>query len=197
MSVTNEIDKYMAQKIAFLSSNSPAAKAMLAKLRRAAGKDPVDTPEVWEITLDGLPDLLSGRYYDGAYHPSDSERAVHAALTIYAVQAQGSSTSPHVIGISLGEAAGKLSASMKGNDTIKKRFGSIITASDVTELAHHLRGLAQLFRSKGDSGMDYVMLAKDLYLYSNTERRSNVLFRWGEDFFSLKTSNNPVNDKEE
>jgi CRISPR system Cascade subunit CasB len=67
------------------NKNESAVKATLAKLRRGIGKAPGSNPELWEATLEGIPEALIGK--NGG--PSYGEWAVHTALTLYATHQQG------------------------------------------------------------------------------------------------------------
>jgi CRISPR system Cascade subunit CasB len=49
-------------------------------------------------------------------------------------------------------------------------------------LAHYLRELILLLRSAG-IGLDYPMLAADLYQYQSPDLASRVRLRWGQDFY--------------
>ena len=195
MSRTKEIETFVSRAVGRLQSDDSESKANLARLRRAAGKPPEETPEVWSITMDRLPEGLSGHFLDGKYESSDAEWAIHNALTLYSVHAQGSTRSPQEDGVSFGKAVGRLARVSDGEETIMKRFNQVITSSDKTEMANHLRSMVQLMRSKGTIGFDYVLLAKDLYLISQPSYRNAALFRWGEDFYA--SEKNDFEDKEE
>lgn len=198
MSNADDVMAYSLGRIERLKMGDPWAVAMLAKLRRAAGKDVSETPEIWEFTLADLPENLSGYVKDREYMPSDGERAIHVALTLYAIHAQGSQESPDERGISLGAAVNKL-VRIAGNNSepIKRRFSAVATSSDLNELAHHLRGLVQLFKASGNIKMDYPKLAKDLYTFSFPDGRSNIMFHWAEDLFKNVKENDESNETKE
>lgn len=187
MSTASDVASYVAMTISCLQVDSPKSKADLAKLRRACGKSPESTPEVWPITLNNLPDNLSGYYSKNSYHPSDAEWAIHNALTLYAIHSQGTTQSPNVKGVSFGKAIGNLAKNKGDNDeTIKKRFNNVVTSSDTGEISNHMRSLIQLMNAEGSIGFDYTIFAKDLYLLTNPDYRDKIFFRWGEDFFGYK-----------
>ncbi len=195
MSKADDVQAYVRGRIGRLETGDLWSGAMLAKLRRAAGKDVSETPEIWEFTLEGLPESLSGRAIGRAYMPSDGERAVHLALTLYAIHSQGSQESPYEHGISLGAAVNRLIRNAGNNsEPIKRRFSAVSTSSDLSELAYHLRGLVQLFRSSGSIKLDYPRLARDLYEFSFPDSRSRILFRWAEDLFKNISSDEEEND---
>lgn len=68
-----------------------------------------------------------------------------------------------------------------------QRFGSVITASDMSELSHHLRGMIQLFKAN-NVHLDYVQLAGDLLDFQYQDSRRKVQLRWGEDFYHIAKS---------
>ena len=158
---------------------NPWARAMLAKLRRGAGKLPGDVPEVWEITLNDMPEMWRG--FRG--EPSHEENAVHTALTLYALHRQGKDKGVNAKGVSLGEAASRLIDDQRSNeDAIRRRFNIVATTSEFSELAYHARSLVQLLRAK-DVSLDYSRFAQDLYEYQKIGGAERVRLQWGESFY--------------
>jgi CRISPR system Cascade subunit CasB len=78
---------YVQQQIRRLceSVNESPTRATLARLRRGIGKAPGSMPEIWDITLNRLPEALVGK----GELPSRGEWAVHTALTLFALHQQG------------------------------------------------------------------------------------------------------------
>ncbi|MDR3084881.1 MAG: type I-E CRISPR-associated protein Cse2/CasB [Christensenellaceae bacterium] len=177
MSIKEEIGEFVLKRIRELDEETPYARASLAKLRRVAGKNPSETPEVWGITLRG--GLLS----------SDAIEAIHTALALYAVHRQSKQKSMHLEGQSLGKAARVLIWKDKdGNreEAITRRFNAIASAGDLIELSRHARGLVQLLRSE-DIELDYVQFARELYSFGRyADSRPGIRLKWGKDFYSLK-----------
>ena len=186
MSKRDEVGKYVFSQISILSSNlnSSSVKAKLAELRRGVGKVPGELPELWGSFLNGIPDdLLSP-----SGEPTEGEWAIYLALTLYALHQQRSSDSVHTDGISFGKAAAKLMDNPNDDDErerILRRFGPVVTAKDMPELSHHVRGLIQLIRSK-NIHLDYIKLAEDLYDFQYEKTRNNVRLRWGQDFYYIE-----------
>lgn len=174
---------YVNQQIRQLRAQGQdsAAKASLARLRRGIGKAPGSIPELWEVTLKGLPEELLSR--DGA--PTKGEWAVHTALTLYSLHQQGRDLQNDSMQQSdaLGTAVGRL---VKRADEdlprVKRRFDAAATADSLPEFSHHLRGLVQLLKAEG-IGMDYANLAEDLVWFQLPESRDKVRLRWGQDFY--------------
>ncbi|MDR2167621.1 MAG: type I-E CRISPR-associated protein Cse2/CasB [Clostridiales bacterium] len=181
MSNQSKVYGFVRGKIEILDADTSFARAGLAKLRRACGKPPAQTPEIWDITLQGLPEDLYGR--------EDEELAIHTALTLYAIHAQGKGKSMSKSGddgLSFGAACGELiRLDSNKEDSIKRRFKTAATATDFTELAHHARGIIQMLKS-ADIVLDYPLFAKDLLRYRKG-KSDDVRLQWGRDFY-LKLS---------
>ncbi|MBQ8514158.1 MAG: type I-E CRISPR-associated protein Cse2/CasB [Ruminococcus sp.] len=189
MSIKAMTKAYTASQIRDLLRNrdTNGGRAMLANLRRGIGKIPGEMPELWGIFLGGLDDALYGR--NG--NPSFAEWAVYLSLTLFALHQQGSAEAVHQEKISLGNAAAELIDRSKNEDEersrIMRRFGPVITASDMQELSHHLRGMIQLFKAN-NVHLDYVQLAGDLFDFQYPDSRRKVQLRWGEDFYHIAKS---------
>ncbi len=189
MSVKAKTKAYVASQIRDLLQNKDTGggRAMLANLRRGIGKTPGEMPELWGIFLGGLDDALYGQ--NG--NPSSAEWAVYLSLTMFALHQQGSTEAVQQENVSLGNAAAGLIDRSKNEDEersrIMQRFGQVITASDMQELSHHLRGMIQLFKAN-NVHLDYVQLAGDLLDFQYQESRRRVQLRWGEDFYHIAKS---------
>ena len=163
------------------SGNESRVKADLAHLRRGIGRVPGSMPELWEITLAGLPENLMSK--DG--NPTKAEWAVHTALTLFALHQQGKNLKTACMdqeGSGLGAAVGRLVKKEDDLPRIKRRFDAAATADSPAEFAHHLRGLIQIMRAEGIP-LDYRALARDLYFYQFQDARDGVRLRWGQDFY--------------
>lgn len=162
-------------------------RAKLANLRRGIGKIPGEIPELWGVFLNGLDETLYGQ--NGI--PSPAEWAVYLSLTMFALHQQGSAEPVQQENMSLGNAAAGLIDGSKNEDEernrIMQRFGAVITASDMPELSHHLRGMIQLFKAK-NVHLDYIQLAGDLLDFQYESSRRKVQLRWGQDFYSYAKS---------
>jgi CRISPR system Cascade subunit CasB len=193
MSNYRKTQDFVRMKIQELNEGTPQSKAALAQLRRGIGKEPGATPEIWDITFNKVPEELTCQGKIAESEPTRAEWAIHTALTLYALHKQGKTATmdeetketegKKIYGSSLGRAARKLVKSDKENEeTIKRRFDAVATAKDLTELAHHARGLVQLLKAE-DIPLDYHRFAGDLYLYQDPDRQNAVKLRWGEDFW--------------
>lgn len=179
------------------SGNDSAVKATLAHLRRGVDKHPASNPVTWEATFYNLPEDLYGR----GTEPSYGERAVHAALTLFATHQQGKDLQTHLMhkeDVSLGKAMGSL-AKAKGKDgyeSVKKRFDKLVTADSLDELTNHLRGAVHLLRGEGIA-MDYGILAEQLYRFQYIDNRNPLRLSWGRDFYSTVSDRLPSSEDED
>lgn len=175
-------ESFVFKKIMYLHNNAELSftKAILANLRRGVGKSPASTPELWELTLDGLPEEL----YSKSGEPSNCEWVVHTVLTLFAVHQQGKdlkSQFMHKQNVSLGTALRQLVVGEE-EQRIKRRFDAIVTSNNLEEMSQHLRGIVQMMRAK-NIGFDYVRLARDLFWFSFEDARDSVRLIWGQDYY--------------
>lgn len=160
---------------------SSQASAALATLRRGHVDDPAAEPSVWEVTIPGMPE---GLLNDGGA-PSGPERAVHAALVLYAYHQQGRRKPMHVSGPSLGAALRRL-AMARGEGQARdhgtlRRFHSVATSRSESQRLYHLRSLVTLLRAE-EVPLDYGRLAVDLLdLRFSGGRADRVRYAWGRD----------------
>jgi len=190
MGEADQIYSFVGSKIVLLQNNDPWAKGMLAKIRRGVGKDPSDTPDIWEITFGGIPESLSP--IGSNIGTTKAELAIHTALTLYALHQQGSDVSVNAGGKgierrSFSSACRRLISPDGRNEVaIKRRFDALITAGDITEFSYHARGLVQMMRASDVSiSVDYPQFAKDLYFYQLPGQKQKVLLNWGRDFYRV------------
>lgn len=178
MTNADSIYSFIVRKIKILDNDEPYSRAMCAKLRRAIGKHPGATPDIWEITMGEAPDNWSS--HKGK--PTLEEWAVHTTLSLYALHRQGKNRSMNQQGQSLGTAIGQLARDENKLKPIQRRFSSMATSTEFTELAYHARGLVQLLKAE-DIPMDYPSFAKDLFWFQIPGYADPIRLRWGEDFY--------------
>ena len=65
----------------------------------------------------------------------------------------------------------------------------MVTATDLTEMAYHARGLVQMMRADDSIGFDYARFAQDIYYYQFPNGRRNILMSWGQDFYTKQFEN--------
>ena len=181
MNVKSQLYGFVSQKINYIKnfSNQSKIKSTLANLRRGIGKHPGSVPEIFEITLDGMPE----QYVNASMEASDAEWAAHTALTLFALHQQGCDIKIKCMnqeGTPFGKAIRKLASNEDDLPRVKKRFDSFVTSENKEETAYHLRGLVQLLKS-GEIPLDYPALAEDLYKF--IKYPDNVRLKWGRDFY--------------
>jgi CRISPR system Cascade subunit CasB len=157
----NQLKEFIFYKIRQLDrKNDSYSKAASARLRRAVGKSPGESPDVWDITLQGAPE---GRV---------EQEVIHTVLTLYALHSQGKEESMNDDKTGFGAAIAKL-VEPNNEVAIRRRFNAVSTAMEFSEIAHHARGLIQLLKAKNIK-MDYVRFASDLFYFQNLESRNRV-----------------------
>lgn len=165
------------QRRALESHQVARATAELAQLRHAVGREPGADPNTWQLTLEGLPRQYTGRDDE----VSNEERAVHAAMTLYAVHQQSRGERMHRRGPSFGRAASALARS--GNEAaVLRRFQALATADSLAEMLHHSRGLITQFRSHGVP-LDYGRFCVDLVKMQRPATADRVRLAWGRDYY--------------
>jgi CRISPR system Cascade subunit CasB len=165
------------------SKNESGVRATLAKLRRGIGKAPGSMPEIWGVTMDGMPEELVAK----GDNPTYGEWAAHTALTLYALHQQGKDIKGQCMnmeGAALGASLNRLIKDEADEIKVKRRFDAAATSDDLGEFAHHLRGLVQLLKAQGIP-LDYPALAEDLYRFQFPEVRDSVRLNWGRDFYRM------------
>lgn len=154
----------------------PPPGADLAAMRAGLGREPGDIPGMWPLY----------RHLSEDGSASDRLRAEHAALSLYGLHQQGQRYSVHSEGTSIATALKLLRDSDRFSmDAVDTRFARAATASDLSSLAFHLRGLiGQLKALKRPAPFDYTHLLKDMTRWQNPEMRVGVRRRWASAYFA-------------
>ncbi|MFF1692085.1 type I-E CRISPR-associated protein Cse2/CasB [Streptomyces sp. NPDC058257] len=173
----------------YLGDQSHAVGA-LARLRRGAGKEFSQVPDLWGLADTGV---LHDRPADGGRPLREdellrAEDAVHVALTLWALHQQSRSTLMHRPGSrtaprGLGAAVRQLMPPGEIAEPIRKRFVRVGTAPGLPALAQRLREIVLLLRG-ADIPLDYALLAGQLYGWQDPTGREAVRRAWGRSFHS-------------
>ena len=196
------IHDYVAGKIhALRNREDPYVRASLAKLRRGIGKPPGSMPDIWDLTLGGLPEAFLSKTHE----PTPGEWAAYLSLTLFALHQQGKSLRDDPMSMadntkpdkSLGHAVLILTAKRgpDAKDAIKRRFDVVVTSDSPEELAYHLRGIINLLRSEGIP-LDYPRLAEDLYRFQTPALRDGVRLRWAQDYTIVRGKDEENNENQ-
>lgn len=185
----DEVARFVANRLFQLknSSNESNVRATLARLRRGLGKAPGELPELWDFTLEDLPEVLLSQTEEPTY----GEWAIHVALSLFAYHQQGKDLNSQYMHQDSGETQHSIGTACctlkarKEEDAVKRRFNILATSDSFTELVHHLRSLIGLLKSE-DIPLDYVLLAKELYFFQFPQWRNALRLRWGQDFYAFK-----------
>ncbi|MFC0706915.1 type I-E CRISPR-associated protein Cse2/CasB [Cellulomonas uda] len=166
------------------------SRASLAHLRRSLGQPLGAVPEILELVVDPDAPLTGGP-------PTPDERAVAAALGLYALHQQSLSQPMHIRGERFGTALGGIAR--RGGEPVPgvtRRFQALGTAESWDEVLHHSRGLVQLLRG-GRRGFDYGWFAQDLAQFVDPLRRDEVRLRWGRAFYRVTPTTEPTSTTSE
>ncbi|MGW0778797.1 type I-E CRISPR-associated protein Cse2/CasB [Streptomyces sp. NPDC002835] len=163
------------------------AVAALARLRRGAGRESGQLPDLWALIDTGpLHDTP-----DGARPMSESELvraedALHVALTLYALHQQSRSAGMHQADRpdrrrGLGAAVRRMMKPGEIDEPVHKRLVRAGTAPDLATLAQRLRDIVVLLRREGFE-LDYALLAGQLYTWQWPGGADIVRREWGRSF---------------
>ncbi|SNC73491.1 CRISPR system Cascade subunit CasB [Kytococcus aerolatus] len=167
-------------------ADSPAAKGQLAAVRRG-GRD----VESWGLVAEVVPPGLQGRDDE----PNPVETAVSLALQFYALHQQGRTAPMHASGVDLGRGLRSLVATQLVSEAgVHRRLGAVLTATDLTEAAHHLRGLVTQLRAD-QIPIDHARLGVDLVLLQDPRTAPGVRLRWVRSLRTPDSTTSPHTDQ--
>ena len=181
---TFERRRLVTGRIRRLTDGSASSGAQLAALRRGLGKAPGSVPEIWGLTLEGLPEDLRG----GARERE--ELAIHLALTHFAFHQQSKKASMHNPDVRFGQAVRSLAVIQMTSEKdphqtpAYRRFTTLAAARGLTAATTHLRGLIGQMRAN-DISFDYGRFVDDLYWLQVPSTAVTVQRAWGRDFHHL------------
>lgn len=186
--VEAKIGRLVGDKLEFLVGEDPEplphrGVAALAQLRRAARRPYGASPEVWGITLDGIPDNL------GEPIRVRIEQVMHLTLTQFALHQQSQSTRMHQKEEHFGQAVRRLAdatADRPHESPTYARFMAMARSTNLQALSTHARGVISQLRSRS-LPFDYCEYAADLYRFLTPGRAVEVQRRWGRHFHALES----------
>lgn len=165
-----------------LWKETPSARALRAQLRGALSREAGSVPELWDLTLDDRAGYLGDE-------PTRGEKAVHGALTLWALH-QGSNTKPmrdtserpRSFASAIRVVAEGQSGDKRAEETpIYRRFSSAVQAPTFEGLLVHLRSLISQLEA-AEIPCDYAQLGADLFTWQDPRRRTSVMRNWGRQF---------------
>ncbi|MFH9982524.1 type I-E CRISPR-associated protein Cse2/CasB [Streptomyces sp. NPDC017179] len=163
------------------------AVASLARLRRGAGREAGQLPDLWALIDTGplheTPDSarpLSERELVRA------EDALHVALTLYALHQQSRRSGMYQADRpdrrrGLGAAVRRMMKPGEIDEPVHKRLVRAGTAPDLAVLAQRLRDIVVLLRRE-DIQLDHALLAGQLYTWQWSGGADTVRREWGRSF---------------
>ncbi|MEV6379050.1 type I-E CRISPR-associated protein Cse2/CasB [Streptomyces sp. NPDC051773] len=173
-------------------ADQPRDVAALARLRRGAGKEIQQIPDLWGL-IDTGP--LHDPAEEGGWTPREedltrAEDAVHVAVTLWALHQQSRGTGMHRphrrdAPAGLGAAVRRLMPKGDIDETILKRLVRAGHAPDLPALALRLREIVLLLRRE-DIALDYALLAGQLCQWQQPGGRDVVRRAWGRSFHAYR-----------
>ncbi|MFF5407832.1 type I-E CRISPR-associated protein Cse2/CasB [Streptomyces misionensis] len=170
------------------------AVAALARLRRGAGRDAGQLPDLWTLIDTGPLHTTP----DGARPLSESELvraedALHVALTLYALHQQSRRTGMYQAdrpgsNRGLGAAVRRMMKPGEIDEPVHKRLVRAGTAPDLPTLAQRLRDIVVLLRRE-DIALDHALLAGQLYTWQRPGGADLVRREWGRSFHAWHDKN--------
>lgn len=155
-----------------------SGKTALAALRHSIGKPLGAVPDIWPLMLDDMPEeFLSHNGIE-----TKEERAIYAALQLYALQRQGTRGKANTESVqNIGEALQKIRKG-NGQEALDRRFVAALSATSFTGLVYQLRQLMKLAKAKGALPVNFAALAKDFYWYQ-MGAKEKICLRWAEAYY--------------
>ncbi|MEV4788188.1 type I-E CRISPR-associated protein Cse2/CasB [Streptomyces tuirus] len=180
--------------------DSPKDVAALARLRRGAGRDAAEMPDLWSLVdtgplyqagAEGLRPLSQGEL-------SRAEDALYAALTLFALHQQSRGARMHrphtrTRPTGLGAAVRRLMPPSEIDEPVRKRLVRAGTAPDLVSLAQRLRDIVVLLR-RADVPLDYGLLAGQLYAWQWPDGPGAVRREWGRSFHQTGQQRDPAGE---
>jgi CRISPR system Cascade subunit CasB len=163
------------------------AVAALARLRRGAGRESGQLPDLWTLIDTGpLHDTPEGARPMSESELVRAEDALHVALTLYALHQQSRSAGMHQADRpdrrrGLGAAVRRMMKPGEIDEPVHKRLVRAGTAPDLATLAQRLRDIVVLLRREGFE-LDYALLAGQLYTWQWPGGADIVRREWGRSF---------------
>ncbi|MFE8950046.1 type I-E CRISPR-associated protein Cse2/CasB [Streptomyces sp. NPDC007856] len=167
--------------------DQPHAVAALARLRRGAGREAGQLPDLWALIDTGPLHETP----DGARPLSESELiraedALHVALTLYALHQQSRRSGMYQADRpgrrrGLGAAVRRMMKPGEIDEPVHKRLVRAGTSLDLAVLAQRLRDIVVLLRRE-DIELDHAQLAGQLYTWQWPGGADTVRREWGRSF---------------
>ncbi|MFI6063434.1 type I-E CRISPR-associated protein Cse2/CasB [Streptomyces sp. NPDC051286] len=190
--VRRRVEKLAAERITafqrgYLADN-PKDVAALARLRRGAGREAGQLPDLWNL-VDTTPlhEPHEGPYALSEKQLARAEDALHVALTLWALHQQSrSEAGMHQTGSpgkprGVGAAVRRMMKPGEIDEPLRKRLVRVGTAPDLTALAQRLRDIVLLLRRE-QFPLDYALLAGQLYHWQQPGGPDAVRREWGRSF---------------
>lgn len=161
----------------------------LAALRSGEGREPFTVPAMWPYLTEVGPDWFDRPASDRDDHAPEVV-AEHHTLVIFGIHQQAQPSPVHRTSAGVGYALKRLHTSGRfSQDAVDRRFYATVTADDLSEMTHHLRGMVRQLRSLPVvTPLDYKRLYDDLVRWQDPFKRDRVRRRWGRGYHAFGDS---------
>ncbi|MEU0254173.1 type I-E CRISPR-associated protein Cse2/CasB [Streptomyces sp. NPDC006184] len=187
-------DHITAWQRGYLADDSHAV-ASLARLRRGAGRQAGQLPDLWTLIDTGpLHHTPDGARPLSERELEQAEDALHVALTLYALHQQSRRTGMYQPDRpdsrqGLGAAVRRMMKPGEIDTPVHKRLVRAGTAADLATCAQRLRDIVVLLRQR-DIALDHALLAGQLYTWQWPGGADTVRREWGRSFHAWHNSAN-------
>ncbi|MFE5219350.1 MULTISPECIES: type I-E CRISPR-associated protein Cse2/CasB [unclassified Streptomyces] len=179
----------------YLADHS-AAVAALARLRRGAGRNAAEMPDLWSLVDTGpLHERNSAYRALSEVELTRAEDALYTASTLWALHQQSRAAAMHRAHrpeqpAGLGAAVRRLMPPNDIDEPVRGRLVRAATAATPLLLAQRLRDIVVLLR-RADIPLDYGLLAGQLYAWQWPGGPEAVRREWGRSFNSRPAARQP------
>ncbi|CAM3211238.1 type I-E CRISPR-associated protein Cse2/CasB [Lactiplantibacillus plajomi] len=198
--MTNEIAKSTRQIILRLYNDGNENKGVLASLRTAPKLTSPRAQSVWPVMLGSIPETMLSR--DG--QPTKAEKAVYAAVRLYAIHQQAQSTFVYdqlgwkhqdengeekTKGKDLFAALALIRANPDYKDALDRRVQAVLATTNIDAVFDALGHLVSMLKARSAGvQVDYGQLAQDFYQFQFGYTAANrIRLRWGQQYFFVQT----------
>lgn len=180
------LQQIVASKLAILGEESSRGQHQRAILRQSLGDAIEESPKVWNILYTNLPvETLQRRDFKRL------ERAIFSTLQLYAVHAK-KVDEPNSFNkdATIGRTLYNISQNSSSPENFTKKMTGLFSEDNYDAITRRLLSYIR----QGGLPLNYSELAWHLYLIQ-TNKRKDVLYRWGTDFYRTNAKNSETNVK--
>lgn len=170
--------------------DTPYGKAVLANLRKSIGKPITQTVDIWAFVFEKMPENFLSKNGE----PTREEKAIITTLQLYALHKQGLNENVNdMTAEKRYENIGTALKNLRHEDdkkAIDRRFNTMITSCEFSEITYYLRQMIKILKSRSNCKINYAKLAEDLSNLQDKYKFEKVRFNWAQSYYSNKGEEN-------